>query len=33
MVVDVVEAVEIEEAGGGLLRTLADLTSMPSLEL
>jgi hypothetical protein len=31
--VDVVEAVAIEEAADGLLQPLAELTSMPSLEL
>jgi hypothetical protein len=33
LVLDVVEAVAIEEVVGGLLQTLAELTSAPSLEL
>jgi hypothetical protein len=33
LVLDVVEAVAIEEVVGGLLQTLAELTSTPSLEL
>jgi hypothetical protein len=32
LVVDMVEDVAIEEAAGGLLKTMAELTSMPSHE-